>query len=339
MKKNTLIKAIAIILVLVLTTSVFTACGSSKNTSDDNVRVLKMGIAGSKDDVHYPLIENFIKELETTSGGALTIDLYTDGTLGEERDLLEGCQMGSVDMCGTANGPLTGFVPGANVFNLPYLFENFDHVDAVLTSDIPEALDKEYEAAGLKRIGYSVNDFRAVMNDKKPINSLSDCKGVKIRCLENECMVDTYTALGFEVTTMPMSEVVTAVQNGTIDGADFNPYNVLFYNYYEQCKYLTLSNTFAGIFPITMSLDVWNSLSEEEQGWIEEAMKKAYDIQSETRQKFMVDDVLAELEDADLKIVELKDKEEWKAATKSVFDKYAASLDADLIEDIQNIEY
>lgn len=320
---------------MLLMLGVVTGCGT--DNSNGGTVTLKFGTAVAKTHGYYVCMEKFKEVLEEKSGGQVQVELYTDGTIGDERELVEGCQMNSVDMCISSNAVLAAFVPETDIFSLPFLFKDTDSKWAVLENkEITGALDKSYESAGLKNMGYLQDDFRSFMNSKKPINSLKDCKGVKLRTMESEIMVDVYNALGFEVTTMPMSEAMTAVQNGTVDGLDYPPSLFVSNKYYEICKYFTEANVFSFPSPVIMNQNTWNSLTEEQQQWVDEAIKEANQYQKDEQIK-VDSEAMGILKENGVKFTS-PDMAEWEKAVQPVKDKYAKKFDQDLLKKIEDLQ-
>lgn len=335
-KKLKILAAAACVLTLSLT--LMTGCGEDSGGSEGAI-TLKAGMGVNKEDCSYYLcFEKFKEIVEEKTDGEIQVEVYSDGTLGDERDLVEGCQGGTVDICVTATGPLASFIEEINVLNLPFLFDDLEHEREVLNSGILDAFNEDYEAAGLKNLGYMEVGFRNVINNKQPIEELGDCKGIKIRTLENDIMVSSYKALGFEVTPMALSEVVTSLQNGTINGVD-NPLTMdTAGNYHELCDYLTLTEVIMPLGPVTMSLDTWNSLSEEQQKIVQEAMAEAIQWQHEDNEaKIQV--AYDEMKEYGTQIVDqVKDKDKWLDAVQPVYDEYADIIDQDVLKQIEDLK-
>lgn len=338
MKKFKKLLGAAICLALIMCS--LSACGSGDSGSEKGGAVsLKFGCTEPKDGVSYPaMMEAFKEKVEELSGGEITVENYYDGTLGEERDLIEGCQMGSVDLCGTGSAPVANFVPNIDLFTLPFLFEDVDHKQAVLKSDIPDRLlNEQYEEAGLKLLGFCEAGFYQMTNGKHEIVTPDDCKNIKFRSLENESMVEVYDTLGFNTVVMPFSEVVTALQNGTIDGFGGTVNNNVTFRSYEMVDYLSITNTMAVVCPVTMSLERWNSLSEEQQGWVTEAMD--YGIEVQTSNFSDQYDQELELLKGKMKVTELTEsqRDEFKTKLQKVIDKQSAKFDQDMIKEIADM--
>ena len=173
-------------------------------------RTIQLGHIDPAQDVdpYHTLAMNFKTEIEELSGGAITIDVITDAQLGSELSMMEGMNMGTIDMAVITNFSFSSSVPDFAVFDLPYLFMNREQAHAVLDdTSITDAMEEElYNDFGVKILSWGEGGFRSTINKKRPINTPADLKGIKIRVPENSTYVDTFKALGANPTTMASSE-------------------------------------------------------------------------------------------------------------------------------------
>lgn len=208
------------------------------------------------------------------SGGTLQVEVHTDGTLGQEREMMESLQIGNLDLALVSTAPISNFYSQMSVLDMPYLFDSKAHAYAVLDGEIGQSLFDGLESQGMVGLTYMENGFRNVFSTK-PITKPADLKGVKIRIMENQIQTATFSALNAIVTNMASGEVYTGLQQGTIDAAENAICAYYSSAYYEVCKELSLTEHFYGATALLMSKKVFASLTEEQQTILKEAAAEA----------------------------------------------------------------
>ena len=220
---------------------------------------------------HAAGAEGFKKELEKLAPGRFKLEFFPGGSLGGEREMAEGVQLGSLEMAITGTAVLGNFVPEMMIADIPFLFRDYAHARAVMDGPIGEDLLAKMRAKGLVGLAFGEVGFRHLTDNKHPINKVDDLKGLKIRTMENNIHLEAFRALGAQPTPMAWTEVVTALQQGTIDGQE-NPLSIIVSTkLWESQKYLTLSNHVFTPVAFYMSPTLFDSLSPEDQ----EIMRKA----------------------------------------------------------------
>ena len=190
--------------------------------SDSAALRLKVGTTTAPDGHYVKGLQEMQRLLEEYSDGGMTLDIYPNSQLGNERDMMENVGMGVQEMCLISTGPIPNFVSDFAVLDLPYLFEDEAHAYEVLDGEIGTSLLGQLDSQGIKGVGFWENGFREVTNDKKEIKTPEDLKGMKIRTMENSVHMATYQTLGATATPMAWSEIFTALQQGNVDGQE-NP--------------------------------------------------------------------------------------------------------------------
>ena len=295
--------------------------GADEENGGTEVRVLSFGHAQSDTHLFNDTVLKFKDLLEEKSGGAMSVDVFANGTLGNEREMAESLQIGTLDMCISAVATLSGFDSNLDVFNFPYLFESSEHAYKVLMGDLGYELFKPLEESnGIKYLGQVDLGFRSMTNNERPIYTPNDCKGLRMRTMESSICVESLSALGIDAVSMSFGELFTALQTGAVDGQE-NPISVIYSSrFYEVQKYLSMTEHLYPVSPILMSMQTWNSLSEEEQGWVSEAMAEALDWSWE-ESATQIDTMKQELADNGMEINEV-DKAPFIKATQVVYENY-----------------
>lgn len=275
--------------------------------------------------------------LTEVTGGRITFDEHHNSALGSERELLEQESIGMVDIVGGGSQVAYNFVPACGLFDLPYLFTSNEHAKAVLASDIGDDILQQFEGTGIKALGWLNCGWRNVTLNKE-LSSPDDMAGVKIRVLENQVYIDMFKAVGALPTPMAFTELYTALSQGTVEAED-NPLIVINSGkFYEVQKYIYLTeHTFAAGL-ITMSQEVWDSLSETDQELIQAVADAMFEY------SFTASDEVAEAslntikESSTAQIVEV-DKAPWIEKMRTIYPNYYDAFGEDLINEIVNFAY
>jgi len=295
-------------------------------------------------DVHpegYPTVqavENMGKKLEAATGGRLSIQMYASMQLGGEKEAIEQAQVGALQFARVSVGALGPVVDDLNVFNLPFLFRNTDHMEKIIDGPIgQDLLDKVSNNPNTRLIGLAWMDAgaRSVYDTKKPIKSIDDLKGLKVRVMGNPMFVDMMNALGGNGVAMGYDQVFSALQTGVVDGAENNPPSFVFDNHYQVAKYYTLTEHLIVPEILVFSRATWDSLSKDDQALIK---KLAREAQLDERQlwKKVEDEAMAKMKTAGIEVDAVADKTPFQAAVKPVWDKYGAKY-SELIKRIQAV--
>ncbi len=223
---------------------------------------------------HYAVGAQAFKEtLEELSDGAFTVTEHSSGSLGGEREMIEGLQIGTVDIVITSTGPLGNFVPESYVLDLPFLFENYDQARCVLDGELGDELLTKMGDHGLVGLAWSENGFRHMTNSRREIASPADTDGLRVRTMENEVHQEAFRQMGARPTPMAFPELFTALQQGTVDGQE-NPITVIVAtNFWEVQDYLSLTGHVYSPAVVLGSPMLLDGLSDEERAWFHEASR------------------------------------------------------------------
>src|SRR5947209_15318840 len=265
--------------------------------------------------------------------------MYASMQLGGEKEAIEQAQVGALQIARVSVGALGPVVDDLNVFNLPFLFRNTEHMQKVIDGPIGQALlDKVTNNPQVKLIGLCWMDAgaRNVYDSKKPIRAIEDLKGQKVRVMGNPMFVDMMNALGGNGVAMGYDQVFSALQTGVVDGAENNPPSFVFDNHYQVAKYYSLTEHLIVPEILVFSRKTWDTLSAEDR----ELLKKfGREAQAEERVLWnqYEKDALDKARAAGIQIIEVTDKKPFQAAVKPVWDKYGPKF-ADMIKRIQAVE-
>ena len=295
-------------------------------------------------DVHppgYPTVEAVVrmgKKLEAGTGGRLSIQMYPSMQLGGEKETVEQSQVGAIAIARVSLGPMGTMVPEFNVFNLPFMFRDDAHMEKVIDGEIGAELLKKltnHPTSGLIGLCWMNAGTRNIYNSKKPIKSITDLKGLKIRMMGNPIFVDAMNALGGNGVAMGYDQVVNAMQTGVVDGAENNYPSYDTGQHYRYAKYYSLTGHLMIPEILVFSKRIWASLSKEDQELI---MKSAREAQLEQRQLWyeMEAKSMRHMREAGTEINKVESLKPFQDAVKPVWDKYGAQHAA-LIKRIQDL--
>ena len=297
---------------------------SAANANDfadmDPVTLRLAHVVNEQDGFHIAATK-FEELVEERTDGKVTIEIFPNASLGDERTLLEGMQIGTVDMGVITNGPVANFVEEMAVFELPFLFPSPEAAYSVLDGPIGQELLDKLADVNLKGLAYAERGFRNLTNSERAVNSPEDLDGLRIRVMENPVYTDTFRELGANAIPMAWTEALTAMQQGTIDGQE-NPVNVIHsFKLDETQNYMTLSrHTYApAIF--VMGMPAWNQLPEAAQAVLEEAAQEAAEHERQVNAD-MEAEQLAALREAGMEINDTPNMEAFQAAVAPVYEKY-----------------
>ena len=221
----------------------------------------------------------FADEVNKRTNGEIEIQVFPNSQLGEQRDALEGLKVGILEMAMTAAGPLGQFVPTVDVLNLPYIWRDLDHMHKALDGEAGTILAADMERAGFKFLYWMDAGSRNVINNKLPITKPEDLRGLRIRVMTSNLMVDTLNNMGAIATPMGQGEVYSALQQGVLDGWENNPQTLLTLKLYEVSKYFSSTRHFMVPDVLLMSKKVFDGLTPDQQKIIMEVAKQAQDKQ------------------------------------------------------------
>lgn len=275
--------------------------------------------------------EKFAEEVSDLSNGKMKIQVYANSTLGGDRDLLETCADGDIPFVVQNTAPQVSFMSDLAVFDLPCVFDSLDECRKKIDDPQFNSLISDvYTEGGYHLLGMADQGFR-VMSTNKPVHSLSDFKGQKIRTMENSYHLAFWKALGANPTPMSFSEVYIGLQQHTIDAQE-NPYEVIVSNnLYEQQDYVVETNHLPHLISLIVNDDFFRDLPEDEQEIMTEAARLATEYAREQSDERIADKV-AVIEDSGTQIIKLSDetRKEIREASQGVYDSIREKINPDI---------
>jgi tripartite ATP-independent transporter DctP family solute receptor len=296
-------------------------------------------------DVHplgYPTVEAVVrmgKKLEAATNGRLSIQMYPSMQLGGEKEMIEQAQVGALQIARISVGPMGPIVPELNVFNLPFMFRDDQHMEKVIDGAIGEEMLKklsDHPTANLIGLCWMNAGTRNVYNSKHPITKVEDLKGLKIRMMGNPVFVDTMNSLGGNGVAMGFDQLINAMQTGVVDGAENNYPTYESGQHFRYAKYYSRTGHLMIPEILVYSKKSWETLSKDDQALLTKLSREA---QQEQRKLWYEreEESLKKIKEAGAQVNDVADRKPFQAAVKPVWDKYGAQHAA-LIQRIQDVK-
>jgi tripartite ATP-independent transporter DctP family solute receptor len=305
--------------------------GFAINSQAADKITLKLGHIQTENDFWHLGSLKFKEELEKRSNGAIVLNIYANSTLGGDRDLVEGMQIGTADF-GLVAGVLSNFEGTIGLLELPYLFDNQEEFNKIIHGPIGEEISGNVLKKTSVRILNWWDRGPRQITSNKPINKLADLKGLKIRMPQIPAMVASFKAMGANPTPMAWSEVYTGLEQNVIEAQE-NPIPFIYGGRIQEVqKYIALTDHKYEYVTIAMSDKRWQSLNEEQRKIITEAA----DVATAYENKLVIDktnELLEEMKKGGLQVT-TPDKKELAVAARTAHEEFAKTVDLDLYKRI-----
>ncbi len=237
--------------------------------------ILKAGHSANADEPYHIGLTEFARIVKEKSGGRVEVQIFPNNQLGNEKEMIEGLLLGTVDITVPSNGVVTNFVKKLGIFDLPFLFRDRAHMYKAMDGEPGKILNKAMEEKGFRLLGFYEAGIRHIMTRTKPINSYADLQGLKIRTMGVPAHVASFNAFGANATPLAYSELYGALQSGLVDGAEAANTNYNSKKFYEVAPHWAQIGWTALVADLIMSAKKFNSLPKDIQGILLEAGLKS----------------------------------------------------------------
>lgn len=269
------------------------------------------------------------------SDGEITIQVFSNGILGNDVNMTSMLQSGTLQFTVPSTATLASLNPDFSIISLPFQFSNEAQADEVLDGDVGKSLLDSLNNKGLSALAFWENGFRHITNSRRPINSLDDLKGLKIRTMQNDLYIGLFNGLNANAVPMPVTELFTALETHTVDGQE-NPYTVInTARFFEVQKYLSRTAHAYDALVLLASKPFMDSLNETQRQIIHEAAQEATTYQrAESRR--LNNELLAELEKKmEINEVSEDERDRMGSSLQPLIERYQNELDSGLVEDFK----
>ncbi len=327
---------IVISTILALIALVITGCTKREVVTDVKPIILRLAETHGAD---FPTTQGdyeFSKLVQVRSNGRIKIEVYPGAQLGEERAVIEQVQFGAIDFTRVSISPLAAFSENFNALQMPYLYRNADHMWKVLNSKVGDDFLASLEPAGFVGLSWFDSGARSFYNSVRPVESVEDLNGLKIRVQESALMVGLVEALGAVATPMPFGEVYSAIQTGVIDGAENNWPSYFATSHYEVATYYTIDEH-TRVPEITIASKMaMDKLSKADQKLIMQAAKDSMAFQIKAWANYEKEAEATVAANGN-EIYRLQDNSAFQSAMQPLYDALSPELQ-EVVKDIRAVK-
>jgi tripartite ATP-independent transporter DctP family solute receptor len=281
-------------------------------------------------------LEKFGSLVSEKTNGNVKVEVFHSSQLGNERDLIESLQLGTVEMCVVSTAPLSSFTTKFSVFDLPFIFSETNKTREILDGPIGQGILDTLDAQGIIGLCYFENGFRNITNKVRPITKPEDLRGLKIRTMESPIHMASFRVMGADPTPMALGELFTALQQGTVDGQE-NPLAIINTSkFFEVQKYLSITEHFYAPAPLLIGKSFYDRLDADSQKAVKEAA-----VEARVYERGLLDDMNTRLKDELQKagmVMNTVDKQPFIDAVQSVYTEYEDVIGKELIQQVQDAQ-
>lgn len=283
---------------------------------------LRAGHSANQNEPYHKGLERFAEIVSEKTDGRVAIEIFPNNQLGDEKEMIEGLMLGTLDITVPSNGVVTNFVPELSVFDLPFLFDDRAHMYRVMDGEVGETLSQEMRESGFRLLGFYEAGIRHIVT-KEPIESIDDLQGDKIRTMGVPAHVASFNAFGANATPLPYSELYSALQSGVVDGAEAAYTNYHSKRFYEVAPFLAEVGWTALVADLIMSEERFQSLPEDVQAVLLEAGRESAQVE---RDVYAVSDAeLKGMVEAEGVRITYPDAEPFRKRAAPVYEEFADS--------------
>jgi len=308
------LKKLSIVLCILLCVTFFSSPIAAETYSFDVANVL------TADHTHSQVLEYFAERLEELSDGQVTVNVFLDGVLGDEREVMEQVQLGNIDLTRTSHAVLTSYVEELETLGLPFIFDDVPHMYQEIEGAYGQHLEDLLEEAGFIVLGWFDYGARSVIATR-PVRHPDDLSGLRIRVEEDRMKVEMFEQLGASAVQLPWPDQYSALDSGVIDAAENAPDTIYDARLHEVAEYYSLTEHNIQPTLLYMSSRVFNDLPENIQNKIIEAGRDSVEWIKEN-QPLAIEEGLTLLEEEGTTIIEDVDRDAFFDKSAPMLDKY-----------------
>lgn len=331
--KTRLTRAAARLLASGLLLSVSVAAIGAADAADYRDRTVKFSYLNAKEHPQGLGAQKFADILAEKSGGKIKVRTFPGGTLGGDLQTLSALQGGTVEMTVMNSGILVGLAKEFAAVDMPFLFNSPKEADALLDGPFGKILHDKLPEKGVVALGYWDLGFRNLTNNRRPVKSVDDVAGLKIRVIQTPIYIDTFKALGANPVPLAFTELYSALETRTVDGQENPSKTIELSKLFEVQKYLSVTRHIYNPQSLLISKAFWDKLTPDEQTLFREAATEATAYQRKVSRE-MDAEALGNLKAKGIEVTELPASEldKFREKIKPVVEKYKADIGPALID-------
>ncbi|WP_085992684.1 TRAP transporter substrate-binding protein [Oceanobacillus senegalensis] len=310
---------------------------SGEDSSSNSTETITIQAAHvvSQDATQHDMYLKFKELVEEKSDGRIVVDVYPDGQLGGEREMVENTQAGNIQITSPSVGVLSNFSSALEVFDFPFIFKDREAVYQVFDGSVGAELLAGLEESGLIGLGYSENGWRHLSNTKEEIVTPDQVEGLKLRTMEVPMHIEFWKELGANPTPMAFTEVFTGLSSGVVEGVE-NPFQLIYTGkFHEPSNYITTTGHIFDPEILVINKEFFEGLSEENQEIIQTSANEAIQHLRDLN-KDLDDELREKLIDEGAIITDLSDEEHnaWVEASIPFYEKFTDEVDKEMLINI-----
>ncbi|MBN8242215.1 TRAP transporter substrate-binding protein DctP [Nitratireductor aquimarinus] len=293
---------------------------------------IKFSYPVAQDSTMGQTVTKFAELVEEKTDGAVTVRQFPQAQIGNEIQSISSAQGGIVEMAVTTTAGLAAMVPEFNVFQLPFMFGSYEQLDKVSRSPVSQKILDKMEPNNLVGLCFWDYGFRNITNNKRPVTSLDDVQGLRIRTIQNKVYIDALSAMGMNPTPLPFPETFTALETGAIDGNEIANDVTRSTSFYEVQDYLTETQHFTTISVVYASKKFWDGLDASQQDAVRAACAESSDYNREIINASS-GETLEFLKEKGMQIdtISAENLQAFRDAVKPVVEEVSAQLDQEIV--------
>ena len=321
---------------LMIKTLLAAVAATALGTAFAQERTIKFANQNSKGHPIVMGMEKFAEIVAAKSGGKIKVNIFPGGTLGSDQANVSALQGGTLEMASMNSGIFASQVKEFAIFDFPFMFSNTKEADAVMDSAFGKGLHQKLEEKGLVGLAYYELGFRNITNGKRPINTLADLEGLKLRVIPNPINVDWVKALGANPTPLPFPELYAALEQKAVDGQENPVATINSAKLYEVQKHMVLSNHQYNPQSVVISKKFWEKLTPAEQKILQDAATESAKYQR-AQSRDQAAGILENLKKNGMQVTQLSaaDMDKLRDKMRPVTAKYAVNVGQDVVKEAQ----
>jgi tripartite ATP-independent transporter DctP family solute receptor len=321
---------------MLATTALAMALGAAPASAQFQERTIRVSNGVNQDHPVGDGVEAMAQCLEERSGGAMELQAFWGSALGDDLQATQALRSGTLEMVITSSSPLAGLMPALGVFDLPFLFNDEAEADAVLDGAFGQQMSERLEEFGVVNLAFWENGFRNLTNSSRPVTKWEDLEGMRVRVMQNNVFIDTFSNMGANATPMAFGEVFSALETRAIDAQENPVVTIDTSKFYEVQDYLSVTRHAYTPFLVLYSKPLWDRLSAEEQAALRDCAVEGQKVQRAAVRE-QTNTSLQNVTEAGMEVNELAPEEVDRMREKAavVWEKHAEQIGPEVVEELQ----
>jgi C4-dicarboxylate-binding protein DctP len=338
MKKiMTVVLSVSLILAMMLS---FASCGSGKTSSAEytaeNPLLIKISHPDSESNVHQESFEEFKAYVEEQTEGKVKVEIYANGILGGDQEVMQMVATNEVQMAEAGTSVFACIGDKFCILDLPFLFSSWETMNEAVTGELGELYNSFLEESGYYGLAFMWDGSKTISNNKRPINTLEDMKGLKIRITDADMYKQTLDCLGANPTPMSWGDIYSGLQQGTVDGMDVPALSTYSNGWHEAIKYWSLTNHHMSNVVVYTSKSFMDNLPDDIAAVVREGATLYLQDADRTRAKAAEEEAIEAMKKDGVKVNEVKDLEPFREAVQPVYDTYREKLGDEIMDKVES---